>query len=119
MRATCGWGRLDEGAAKNSLGAGLINICAYDEDGLIGFGRVIGDGAIYFYIQDLIVKEQYQGQGIGREILKYLIQETKKIASSGAIIGLMSAHGKESFYQNEGLILRPNNQYGAGMILNL
>jgi len=119
MRAGCGWGRLEEAAVKNSLEAGLVNICAYDEDGLIGFGRVIGDGAIYFYIQDLIVKEQYQGQGIGREILKQLILETRKISSSGAVIGLMSARGKEAFYQKEGFILRPNNQYGAGMILNL
>lgn len=119
MREACGWGKLQEETAQKTLSAGLINICVHDNNELIGFGRVIGDGAIYFYIQDLIVKELYQGQGIGQEILKCLLIETRKLAAPGAIIGLMSALGKEAFYEKQGFITRPNDQYGAGMMMNL
>lgn len=119
FREDCGWGRLDEDTAKATLAAGLVNVCAYDDGQLIGFGRVIGDGAIYFNVQDLIVSEAYRGRGIGREVLTLLLDEIRKIAAPGAIVGLMSTVGSEPFYARHGFIARPNNSFGAGMLLRL
>jgi Acetyltransferase (GNAT) family. len=39
------------------------------ENDIIGFGRVIGDGGIYLYIQDVIVLPEFQGQGIRKYIM--------------------------------------------------
>lgn len=116
MRSAEGWGEISQETARASLSSSLINLCAYDEESLAGFGRVVGDGALYFYIQDLIVAPAYRGQRIGRSLIHNLLTEIESIAASGAMIGLMAAHGKEDFYKGFGFIARPNETYGAGMI---
>lgn len=118
-RARCGWGRLSDDVADKTLNAGIVNLSAYHNDRLAGFGRVIGDGAIYFYIQDLIVDENYRGQGLGALIMRTLIEDVKKIASPGAVIGLMSAKDVDDFYEPFGFVTRPNERFGAGMILEI
>jgi len=119
FREKCGWGSLSREAAKKTLEAGVIDITVYDVEKVVGFGRVIGDGCIYFYIQDLIVDEAYRGQGLGFEMMKQLIRQIHIIASSGASIGLMSAKGIDVFYEKLGFIARPNERFGAGMILEI
>lgn len=119
FRARCGWGRLADDAAQKTLKAGLVNVSVYDNDKMVGFGRVIGDGAIYFYVQDLIVDEAYRGQGLGALVMETLLNGVRNIASPGAVIGLMSAKGVDDFYKPFGFVVRPNEKFGAGMILEL
>jgi len=119
FRANCGWGRLDLQTARKTINAGIANVTAYDDNKLVGFGRTVGDGAIYFYIQDLIVIEEYRGQNIGTSIVESVIEQISEIASPGASIGLMSAMGKEMFYERLGFSRRPNHNFGAGMTLVL
>lgn len=78
-------------------------------------GRVVGDGALYFYLQDIIVKPNYQGQEIGRHIVARLTDNAVARAEVGATIGLMFAKGKENFYKHFGFQERPDVQLGAGM----
>jgi len=117
LRAAEGWGEISEEAARTSLAGGLLNVCAYDSDTLAGFGRVVGDGALYFYIQDLIIVPACRGKGLGRQLLKHLLDEIRKIATPGATIGLMAANGKEAFYERFDFVSRPNEIYGAGMTM--
>ena len=119
FRANCGWGRLTPATAKKTLEGGIVNTTAFDQNNVAGFGRIIGDGAIYFYVQDLIVGDTYRGQGLGVEILSQLIDQVRNIASPGASLGLMSALDKEEFYKQFGFACRPNSNYGAGMTLLL
>jgi len=70
FRSNCGWGRLDLQTARKTINAGVANVTAYDDNKLVGFGRAVGDGAIYFYIQDLIVIEEYRGRNIGTSIVE-------------------------------------------------
>ena len=116
FRANEGWGEISQETAEASLSASLVNVCAFEGERLAGFGRVVGDGHLYFYIQDLIVAPTYRGRGVGKQIMERLIEEIKNRATSGAMIGLMSAHGKEAFYKKFGFIVRPNDVFGAGMI---
>ncbi|MDB2438579.1 GNAT family N-acetyltransferase [Hellea sp.] len=76
-----------------------------------------GDGALYFYVQDLIVDVGYRGRGLGAIIMKRLIEEIRNMASPGASIGLMSALEKEEFYKQLGFASRPSSKYGAGMTM--
>lgn len=121
LRKECGWGELSTEIAKKTLTAGLANVTVFEGSKTIGFGRVIGDGVIYFYVQDLIVREGYQGMGLGTEMLKNLVEQTVQIAAPGASIGLMSTKGKEEFYEKLGFTRRPNDDFGSGMthVLNI
>lgn len=66
--------KLDK-ALKNSL----FNIGAFNGDELIGLIRVVGDDASIIYIQDILVKEEYQRLGIGTYLLKSILDRYSHI----------------------------------------
>lgn len=115
LRAQCGWGEISPETAEKALEKSVFDLTCFDGDNLVGMGRVVGDGVLYFYLQDIIVKPTYQGQQIGRKIVARLTEEALSRAQVGATIGLMSAKGKEDFYGHFGFQKRPSAQLGAGM----
>lgn len=115
LRAACGWGEIALDIAERSLSAGLFNVTVRQGDRLAGIGRVVGDGVLYFYVQDVIVHPEFRGRGVGRMIVEALLDEVLRCAPYGATIGLMSAHGKEGFYEKFGFTRRPTDRLGAGM----
>ncbi|MEL7128358.1 MAG: GNAT family N-acetyltransferase [Pseudomonadota bacterium] len=119
MRAAEGWGKIDIEVAEASLAAGVFSACLYEDGRLIGFGRVIGDGVLYFYVQDLIVRPPHRGRGLGRRLMEHLLSKIKAAAAPGASVCLMASKGREDFYRSFGFTVRPNARFGAGMILVL
>ena len=117
LRVECGWGQIEASAAQEALSSSLIHITCYFKDELVGIGRVIGDGALNFYLQDIIVRPAFQGHCIGKTLVSMLLDETKKRAGKGATIGLMSARGKENFYSDFGFQVRPSGKLGSGMTI--
>ena len=115
IRAECGWGEITLDAAVKALSGSVIDLTCFVGAELVGMGRVVGDGALYFYLQDIIVVPEHRGQGLGRQIVSRLTDEAMARAQIGATIGLMSAKGKEGFYERFGFQERPNHQLGAGM----
>lgn len=114
-----GWGKRDEDVVKEALDNTLYSLCVYDENKLIGYGRIIGDKTIFLYIHDVIVIPEYQAQGIGSEIMKKLLNKINKykIVNPNIRTYLGASKGKEGFYEKFGFVTRPNNELGAGMIL--
>ena len=80
------------------------------EDELIGMGRLVGDGAMYWYLQEIVVLPAYQGMGIGTMIVNHLVDYAVKNSSTGKFttIGGVSAKGKEGFYHKLGFEVIPN-----------
>jgi len=66
------WGVFETGIVKTALANSLYIICAYDGDKIVGFGRLIGDGAMFLYVQDIMVLPEYQGRKIGTGIMSSL-----------------------------------------------
>jgi len=115
LRSKIGWDEIDVNQASVSLANSLFHVTIRDKSKLIGMGRIVGDGAMYFYIQDVVVDPDYQNLGIGSALMKnienYLFIEAKK----GSTIGLLAAKGKEDFYTRYGYTNRPNELLGNGM----
>ena len=44
-----------------------------NDDEAIGMGRILSDGVSDAYIQDLVVLEKYRGQGLGEQLVKFLV----------------------------------------------
>lgn len=86
-------------AAKDSLKNTLFSVTIRENGHAIGMGRIIGDGAIYFYIQDVVVHPDYQGKRIGKKILMTLIDYLEENAPNKAFVGLFASEGNESFYE--------------------
>jgi len=109
----------DKKIVKQALENSMYCVCAYKNDELIGFGRIVGDGGIFLHLHDVIVKPSYQGQGIGKKIINKILDEIEKfkIINPDIRVYLFSNKDKERFYEKFGFIKRPNDEFGAGMIL--
>jgi ribosomal protein S18 acetylase RimI-like enzyme len=59
-------------AAKDALPNSLYGVVVVHQGRTIGMGRVVGDGAIYYYLQDIAVLPEHQGRGVGHMIIQQL-----------------------------------------------
>ena len=117
LRNINGFKYYPEHQVDKAIKNGLYNIIAKDNDTVIGMGRLVGDGFIYWYVQDVHVNPNYQGKGIGKEIMRLLENyvERNRLPDTFTTIGLTVAKGKDGFYEKLGYIPRPNENCGAGM----
>ena len=113
------WGTRENKIIEEALKHTLYSLCVYDENKLIGYGRIIGDKTIFLYIQDIMVIPEYQGKKIGTGIMNKLIEKINEYKKVNPEIRtyLGASKGKESFYEKFGFISRPNEELGAGMVL--
>ena len=118
LRAAVNWVSLDPAQAETELDRSLYIVTVYDEDKAVGMGRLVGDGAVISYIQDLIVVPEYQGKKIGSKIIDRLISRAEELRMPGTVmmLDLMCAKGREQFYEKHGFIARPTDTLGPGMI---
>ncbi len=112
IRNTTAWDKLDLKTIKKGLEKSLFSVCLYDIDKLIGVGRIVGDGSIYFYIQDIIVIPEYQGKGFGKIIMNEVMQYLNDNANHNSFIGLMAVEGVEKFYHKFGFKTRTTSRSG-------
>ena len=114
-----GWGREPEGIIEEMFENTLYSVCAYDGEDMIGFARIVGDGILFAYIQDVMVLSQYQGQHVGSCLMEYILGEISRrtVISPKIRTYLGASEGKEDFYRRFGFVTREELGLGAGMIL--
>jgi ribosomal protein S18 acetylase RimI-like enzyme len=112
LRTAVGWHNHATDITEKSLQNSLYSVCAVSDNNVIGYGRLVGDGYMYFYLQDVMVLPEYQGQGIGYHLTAHLKNYVLSIAQPGAFFGLMAAAGASSMYEKFGFQCRPFNMPG-------
>lgn len=119
LTSAVGWGVSESGIVETAIANSLYTVCAYDGGKIVGFGRLIGDGAMFLYVQDIMVLPEYQGQKVGTGIMERIVKkilEYKQINRDlRAYLG--ASAGKEEFYKRFGFITREEAGLGAGMVL--
>jgi ribosomal protein S18 acetylase RimI-like enzyme len=70
-----GWQRrtADRARLAQLVRGSLWVVSALDDGKLVGFARAVSDGATNAYVSTVAVLPEYQGRGIGREIMRRLI----------------------------------------------
>ena len=95
-----------EVAIQNSFAV----VSVYDKGQLIGFGRAVSDGVAYATIYDVMVMPNWQGQGIGSQIIRILVNKCER--HDIRRIHLFAARGSEDFYKHLGFVARPYDSPG-------
>lgn len=72
---------------------------------VIGMGRVISDGCSDAYLQDIAIKTEFRGQGIGLKLIQHMITRCQQNEISW--IGLIAKPGTEAFYQKLNFQIMP------------
>ncbi len=76
LRESVGWNRM-ENEYNNPLMSSYYHIAIYNMDSLIGYIDCVSNGVTDAYIQDLMVHPDYQGKGIGTDLMKIMIDFLK------------------------------------------
>lgn len=72
---------------------------------LIGFARCTGDGVIEATVWDVAVHPLYQGAGLGRQLMTYVLEELNQLGVER--VSLFADPGVVGFYQSQGWQLEP------------
>ena len=110
---TTGWNeeyKVTSGMMQTVLNNSWYIVSAYIDEKLVGFGRVITDGILHAMIYEMIVDPEFQGKGIGTQILKMLVGKCKQQGIRD--IQLFCARGKKEFYIKNGFESRPDDAPG-------
>ncbi len=110
---TTGWN--DEyGATPEELDranrASLFLVAAYDGSRLAAFGRVVSDGVLHAMVYDMIVRPEYQREGLGSRVLERLLARCREAGIRD--VQLFCAKGKQGFYLRHGFEPRPADAPG-------
>ena len=117
LRKTTSWFQLEDSVVEKSLKNDLFSVTICDDEKRVGMGRVVGDGAIYFYVQDIIVIPEYQGRGIGKMIMEAVEAYLSESAYNNSFVGLMAAQGVAGFYNNFGYSERDIDRPGMSKLI--
>jgi len=87
-------------------GSHCFMVVSTTEDGIIGMGRAIRDGASDAYIQDVTVDKSFQGRKIGSGIIRKLVEQLQTDGLKW--IGLIAENNSQPFYENLGFTKMKN-----------
>ena len=98
---------------EQAVKASLWQLAVYDEKELVAYIRLVGDGYSVIFVQDLLVRPDYQRQGIGRRLL------TEALATFPTVYQRLLATERSeknlAFYQSLGFV-ELSEQACTGMI---
>ena len=109
-----GWGDREIEKINKHRETNAFSVCVYDNNLIIGMARVVGDGS-YYTVYDVVVRESYQGKGVGRLLMEKVVSWYKSIEDDDTYLYLGASLGKEKFYEKFGFKSRPYGHIGAGM----
>lgn len=117
LQQSVGFGLPDEDQVADALRASLVTYKYVENSRTLGMGRVVGDGARIFYLQDVFIHPDAQRRGVGTAIVDALLNWIRSTLPEGrtVTVALMAATGKEPIYERFGFNIRPNAHQGSGM----
>ena len=94
---TVGMGHHSAQSHQKAFEASHTTIFAFHGERLVGFGRAISDGQYQAAIYDCAIEPEFQGKGIGSEIIRLLVAQLNHCN-----IILYASPGREGFYEQHG-----------------
>ncbi|MEL6494723.1 MAG: GNAT family N-acetyltransferase [Cyanobacteria bacterium J06623_7] len=106
-----GWSNRPLNRLKKAIDHSLCYVAAWhiyrEQQQLVGFARAITDGVFQATLLDIAVHPEFQGQGIGKAIVKSLLKQLN--AAGVADITLYASPHMTDFYHRLGFVAQPHN----------
>ena len=117
LRESVGFQKLTAEQAETVLTNTQILVNAVN----VGIVRVLTDFVTDAYITDVIVNPDFQGKGLGKQLVNKALERLKEhsVEEVKLACSLYANPGKEPFYAKFGFQELPNDKYGYGMLTEL
>ena len=92
-------------AAAIGLPNSLFAVQVFDGEIVVGMGRVIGDGGLFFQVVDIAVLPAYQGQGLGKQIMAAISDWLRANVPESGFVSLLADGEADKLYAQHGFVL--------------
>lgn len=116
MVASVDWKCPSERLLRKSL-AHSLTVKYVVSNQIVGMARMITDQGYFAFLADVVVKPEYQNQGIGKLMINNLLKRLKDTLEDDeeAMVQLLAAQGKSPFYEKFGFKIK--DTIDAGMYM--
>ncbi|WP_219908668.1 GNAT family N-acetyltransferase [Pseudogemmobacter blasticus] len=104
LRAAAGLSPFSEEAAAKGLAGTIFAIVLEQGDRVVGMGRLIGDGGCFFQIVDIAVNPSDQGLGLGKTIMRELMEFVTTQLPASAYVSLIADVPANQLYKKFGFV---------------
>ncbi len=115
LEALCdavGWSRRPLRRVRKALQNSLLQVGLWRHDErlprLVGFARCTGDGVVDATVWDLAVHPLYQGAGLGKQIMRYVLEQLQEMGVDR--VSLFADPEVVGFYEAQGWELEPRQR---------
>jgi GNAT superfamily N-acetyltransferase len=112
LRQRCGMGNKDIARSRIALENSLFTACIYNEDKLIAFGRVVGDGGITYVVSDIMVDQDYRRKGFADKIMNAIDQFLEENTFDDSYVCLIANAPADHLYHKYKFEYLPENKCG-------
>ena len=98
---------------EEAVKASLWQLAVFDEEALVAYIRLVGDGHSVLLVQDLLVRPDYQRQGIGKKLLEEAFETFPHVYQR--LLVTERSEKNLAFYQSLGFV-ELSEQACTGMI---
>ena len=116
LRLRSGMGAKDMNRSQIALDHSLFVASIYDNDLLVAFGRIAGDGGITYVVSDIMVDEAYRRRGLADQIMQAIDRYFDEHAHEDGYICLIANRPADRLYLKHRFEYLP--EYKCGMLRN-
>jgi GNAT superfamily N-acetyltransferase len=98
LRLKTGMGTKDLLKTEIALKHSLFIVSLWNDDKLIGFGRIVGDQGITYVVSDIMVDPDYQRNGLGKVIMREMVSYLNKNTDENAYVCLIANKPADKLY---------------------
>ena len=115
LYSSVGWTNYTNNPAmlEEAVKASLWQLAVYDEEELVAYIRLVGDGHSVIFVQDLLVRPDQQRQGIGTKLLEEALGTFPNVYQK--LLATDRSEKNLAFYQSLGFV-ELSEQACTGMI---
>ncbi len=92
----------DDGKLIRAFQNSMFILGAFEKEKLTGFIRCLGDGEHFVIVQDLIVRKEYQRQGIGSSLFQTALKKYESVRMFQVVTDLEDERDR-AFYKKMGM----------------
>jgi ribosomal protein S18 acetylase RimI-like enzyme len=111
LRVAAGLSAKTEEAAALGLPNSVFAVVVRKNELVVGMGRVIGDKGLFLQIVDIAVYPEHQGRGLGKAIVRALVDHIQATTPDSAYVSLIAGGNAKFLYQQFGFAsVAPNSE---------
>ena len=117
LRVSAGLSPKSAEAAAAGLPNTLFGVLILKDKKVVGMGRVVGDGGLFYQVVDIAVEPAHQRRGLGKAIVGRIVEHLNQSAPAGAHVSLIADGDARHLYAQFGF--EPTAPASIGMAFSV